>query len=86
MPLLGFTGDTSPEGLDANPDLYEAKVLITEMSFVAPGHRKTGLGRSLLGAVVGSIIGGKVGSAVSNGEGRSSRSAPHASEADVLRR
>jgi ribonuclease Z len=40
MPLLGFTGDTAPEGLDANPDLYEAKVLITEMSFVAPGHRK----------------------------------------------
>jgi ribonuclease Z len=40
MPLLGFTGDTSPEGLDANPDLYEAKVLITEMSFVAPGHKK----------------------------------------------
>jgi ribonuclease Z len=39
-PLLGFTGDTSPEGLDANPALYEAKVLITEMSFIAPGHRK----------------------------------------------
>jgi ribonuclease Z len=40
MPLLGFTGDTSPEGLDNNPDLYEAKVLITEMSFIAPNHRK----------------------------------------------
>jgi ribonuclease Z len=40
MPLVGFTGDTSPEGLDLNPDFYEAKVLITEMSFVAPSHRK----------------------------------------------
>jgi len=40
VPLLGVTGDTSPEGLDLNPTLYEAKVLITEMSFVAPGHRK----------------------------------------------
>ena len=40
MPLVAYTGDTSPEGLDANPAMYEAKVLITEMSFVAPGHRK----------------------------------------------
>ena len=40
FPLLGYTGDTAPEGLDNNPALYEAKVLITEMSFVAPSHRK----------------------------------------------
>jgi ribonuclease Z len=40
IPVLGFTGDTAPEGLDANPALYEARVLITEMSFVAPSHRK----------------------------------------------
>jgi len=40
FPLLAYTGDTSPEGLDANPAMYEAKILITEMSFVAPGHRK----------------------------------------------
>jgi len=40
FPLLAYTGDTSPEGLDNNPALYEAKVLITEMSFVAPSHRK----------------------------------------------
>jgi ribonuclease Z len=40
MPLVAYTGDTAPEGLDANPALYEARVLITEMSFVAPGHRK----------------------------------------------
>ena len=40
IPLVAYTGDTSPEGLDINPALYEAKVLITEMSFVAPSHRK----------------------------------------------
>lgn len=40
FPLLAYTGDTAPEGLDANPAMYDAKVLITEMSFVAPGHRK----------------------------------------------
>ena len=40
IPLLAYTGDTSPEGLDANPAMYQAKVLITEMSFIAPSHRK----------------------------------------------
>jgi ribonuclease Z len=40
IPVLAYTGDTSPEGLDLNPAMYEAKVLITEMSFVAPSHRK----------------------------------------------
>jgi ribonuclease Z len=40
FPLVAYTGDTSPEGLDANPAMYEAKILITEMSFVAPSHRK----------------------------------------------
>jgi ribonuclease Z len=40
FPLVAYTGDTAPEGLDSNPALYEAKVLITEMSFVAPSHRK----------------------------------------------
>jgi ribonuclease Z len=40
FPLVAYTGDTAPEGLDANPVMYEAKVLITEMSFVAPSHRK----------------------------------------------
>ncbi|MCE9529799.1 MAG: metal-dependent hydrolase [Planctomycetes bacterium] len=37
-PLLAYTGDTSPVGLDENPDFFEAKVLITEMSFVRPKH------------------------------------------------
>ncbi|WP_164103801.1 MBL fold metallo-hydrolase [Candidatus Laterigemmans baculatus] len=40
VPILGFTGDTSPPGLDQNPELFKAKVLITEMTFVAPEHRK----------------------------------------------
>jgi ribonuclease Z len=40
IPLVAYTGDTSPEGLDGNPAMYDAKVLITEMSFVAPRHRK----------------------------------------------
>lgn len=39
-PLIAYTGDTSPAGLDQNPDLYRARVLITEMSFILPKHRK----------------------------------------------
>jgi ribonuclease Z len=39
-PLLAYTGDTSPAGLDNYPPLYEAKVLITEMSFIMPSHRR----------------------------------------------
>jgi ribonuclease Z len=40
LPLLAFTGDTNPAGLDENPEFYEAKILVTEMTFVAPDHRK----------------------------------------------
>jgi ribonuclease Z len=40
VPLVAYTGDTSPAGLDENPDMYKAQVLIAEMTFVAPGHRK----------------------------------------------
>jgi ribonuclease Z len=40
MPLIAYTGDTSPQGLDSNPDMLKAQVLITEMTFVAPKHRK----------------------------------------------
>ncbi len=39
-PLVAYLGDSSPQGLDANPAMYEAKVLICEMTFVAPDHRK----------------------------------------------
>ncbi len=40
VPLVGFTGDTSPGGLDDNPLFFETKILITELTFVAPDHRK----------------------------------------------
>jgi ribonuclease Z len=39
-PLLAYTGDTSPAGLDNCPAAYQAKVLITELSFVRPSHRR----------------------------------------------
>lgn len=40
VPIIGYTGDTSPRGLDDNPIFYEVKILITEMTFVAPDHRQ----------------------------------------------
>ena len=40
MPLVAYLGDSAPQGLDACPDMYKAKVLIAEMTFVAPRHRK----------------------------------------------
>ncbi|MBM4073103.1 MAG: metal-dependent hydrolase [Planctomycetes bacterium] len=39
-PLVAYTGDTSPGGLDNCPTLYETKILITELSFIRPGHRR----------------------------------------------
>ena len=38
VPLLCYTGDTSPPGLDENPVTFAAKILITEMSFVRVNH------------------------------------------------
>ena len=35
-PLVAYLGDTAPQGLDEAPIMYEARVLITEMTFVAP--------------------------------------------------
>ena len=40
LPILGYLGDSSPKGLDDNPIFYQVQVLITELTFVAPGHRK----------------------------------------------
>lgn len=40
IPLIAYTGDTAPAGLDANPAFYEAKILITELSFVRASHRR----------------------------------------------
>lgn len=39
-PLLCYTGDTSPAGLDNYSPVYQAKILITEMSFIRPNHRR----------------------------------------------
>lgn len=39
-PLVAYLGDTAPAGLDNNPAMYEAKILICEMTFVSPEHRK----------------------------------------------
>lgn len=40
LPIVAYLGDSAPPGLDNNPAMFEARVLITEMTFVAPGHRK----------------------------------------------
>lgn len=40
IPLVAYLGDSAPDGLDANPAMYDAKILISEMTFVAPSHRK----------------------------------------------
>jgi ribonuclease Z len=39
-PLLCYTGDTNPGAFDAYEPLYRAKVLITELSFIRPNHRR----------------------------------------------
>jgi ribonuclease Z len=40
LPLVAYTGDTSPAGLDAYEPVYQARILITELSFVRPNHRR----------------------------------------------
>ena len=40
LPLVCYTGDTAPAGLDNCPAAYEAKILITEMSFIREKHRR----------------------------------------------
>ena len=40
MPLLAYTGDTAPAGLDAYPPVFDAKILITELSFIRAAHRR----------------------------------------------
>jgi ribonuclease Z len=39
-PLVAYTGDTSPAGLDNYPPAFQAKILITELSFIRPNHRR----------------------------------------------
>lgn len=40
IPRVAYLGDSSPRGLDENPSLYEAEILIMEMTFVARRHRR----------------------------------------------
>ncbi|RMG41598.1 MAG: metal-dependent hydrolase [Planctomycetota bacterium] len=40
-PLLCFTGDTSPAGWDACEAVYTAMILITELTFFRPDHRRS---------------------------------------------
>jgi ribonuclease Z len=40
VPVFAYTGDTSPAGLDQNEVFYKAKVLVSELTFVSPDHRK----------------------------------------------
>jgi ribonuclease Z len=40
VPLIAYTGDTSPAGIDAYPPVFQAKILLTEMSFIRAKHRR----------------------------------------------
>lgn len=40
VPLVAYTGDTSPAGLDGYAPVYDAKILITELSFIRAAHRR----------------------------------------------
>lgn len=40
VPIVCYTGDTAPSGLDADPAVYESQILITELTFYRPEHRK----------------------------------------------
>ncbi len=39
-PLFAYLGDSAPAGLDNCPAMYEAAVLVMELTFIAPSHRK----------------------------------------------
>jgi ribonuclease Z len=39
-PMLAYTGDTSPAGIDNFPPAFQAKILITELSFIRAKHRR----------------------------------------------
>jgi ribonuclease Z len=40
FPLVAYTGDTSPGAFENCEDLYRAKILITELSFIRANHRR----------------------------------------------
>lgn len=40
FPRVAYTGDTAPAGLDQNPLFFQAQILITELTFIDPEHRR----------------------------------------------
>ena len=40
LPLVAYAGDTRISALDDCPDAYRAKILIMEVTFIAPNHRR----------------------------------------------
>lgn len=40
LPRVAYLGDSTANGLDDCPAMYEAQILITEVTFVAPHHRR----------------------------------------------
>ncbi len=39
-PIVAYLGDSAPGGLDDCPAMYQAQILICEMTFVTPEHRR----------------------------------------------
>lgn len=39
-PWICYTGDTAPAGFDAEPNVYKSRILITELTFFQPEHRR----------------------------------------------
>jgi ribonuclease Z len=39
-PVFAYLGDSAPAGLDNCPAMYQAQVLVLEMTFIVPSHRK----------------------------------------------
>jgi ribonuclease Z len=39
IPRIAYLGDSTIQGLDNNPLMYQADILIVEVTFIAPGHR-----------------------------------------------
>ncbi len=40
VPLVCYTGDTAPAGLDGYPPVFEARILFTELTFFLPQHHR----------------------------------------------
>jgi len=55
IPRVAYLGDSCAEGLDNNPEMFEAEVLIMELTFLAKSHREAAIdkfGHIFLGDIV----------------------------------